>query len=104
MHKQGKPGALEMAERANAMLPNRAPILDTLATVQAAAGKLPEAIHSQRQAIAGSPQDPNLKLNLARHLIAAGQKDEARTELRALAQLGSGFRHQAEVSKLMSTL
>lgn len=104
MHKQGKPGALEMAERANALLPNRAPILDTLATVQAATGKLPEAIDSQRLAIASSPQDPNLKLNLARHLIAAGKKDEAREELRALAQLGDGFGQQAEVSRLMGTL
>jgi len=104
MHKQGKPGALAMAEQANAMLPNRAPILDTLATAQATAGKLPEAIASQRQAIAGSPQDPNLKLSLARYLIAAGKKDEARKELLALAELGAGFRQQAEVSKLMNTL
>jgi putative PEP-CTERM system TPR-repeat lipoprotein len=104
MHKQGKPGALEMAEKANAMLPNRAPILDTLATVQAAAGKLPEAIDSQKRAIAGAPQDPSLKLNLARHLIAAGKKDEARKELRALSELGSGFRSQDEVSKLMGSL
>lgn len=104
LHKQGKPGALEMAEQANAMMPNRAPILDTLATAQAAAGKLPEAIASQRQAIAGAPQDPNLKLNLARHLIAAGKKDEARKELRALAELGASFRLQDEVSKLMGTL
>ena len=86
------------------MLPNRAPILDTLATVQAAAGKLPEAIDSQKRAIAGAPQDPSLKLNLARHLIAAGKKDEARKELRALSELGSGFRSQDEVSKLMGSL
>lgn len=104
MHKQSKPGALEMAERANALMPNRAPILDTLATLQAAAGKLSDAIASQRLAVAGSPQDSNLKLKLAKYLIEAGKKSEAREKLRALAQLGRGFQHQEEVAKLMSSL
>ena len=104
MHKQAKPGALEMAEKANALLPNRAPILDTMASIQATSGKLPDAVTTQRKAVASAPNDPKLKLSLARYLIQAGKKSEARDELDALARLGDKFEPQSEVATLMKTL
>ena len=103
LHKQARPGALEMARQANALLPNRAPILDTLATIQAASGKVPEAVKTQRLAVAASPQDPALKLALARYLIQAGERSEARGQLEALAQLGDRFSGQAEVKSLLNS-
>lgn len=104
LHKQGKAGALEVARRADAAMPNRAPILDTLAMVQAAGGQLEEAIQTQRKALASSQQDPGLRLNLARYLAQAGKKDEARQVLDPLVRLGAQFPGQAEVSALMKTL
>jgi len=104
MHLQSKPGALSMAERANALLPNRAPILDTLATIQAASGKVPEAVKSQQQAVAASPLDYRLQLKLARYLVRAGRRDEARDQLDALARLGERFAAQDEVRKLRASL
>ena len=55
--KQSKPGALQMAQQANSAMPNRAPILDTLAAAQAADGQSAVAVATQKQALAGAPQD-----------------------------------------------
>lgn len=103
MAKQGKPGAVAMAEQANTLLPDRAPLLDTLATALAADKQLPRAIETQKKAIQRNPQDPGLQLNLARLYIQAGDKPQARTQLQALAQLGDKFGAHAEVAELLKT-
>ncbi len=103
MVKQGKPGAVAMAEQANTLLPDRAPLLDTLATALAADKQLPRAIETQKKAIQRSPQDAGLQLNLARLYLQSGDKAQARTQLQALAQLGDKFRGQAEVAELLKT-
>jgi putative PEP-CTERM system TPR-repeat lipoprotein len=104
LQKQSKPGAMELAEKANALLPNRAPILDTLASVLAASGRLPDAVKTQRRAIAASPQDPALKLALARYLIQDGKSSEAREQLNALVRVGDPYAAQDEISKLLKSL
>ncbi|MBK9136774.1 MAG: PEP-CTERM system TPR-repeat protein PrsT [Betaproteobacteria bacterium] len=104
MHQQKKAGALEIAAKANALLPNRAPILDTLAMLQMEAGLPLEAVKTQQQAVEASPRDPNLKLALARYLIKAGKREEARDQLQALVRLGDSFKGQGEVAALMRTL
>jgi predicted Zn-dependent protease len=102
--RQGKPGALDMAKKANELLPGRPPLMDTMALALAAEKKLPEAIELQKAAISRAPNDPSLKLTLARLLIQGGDKAYARAELEELAKLGDKFRDQAEVSKLLATL
>jgi len=104
LHKQSKPGALEVAERANALLPNRAPLLDTLATIQAASGKLAQALATRQRAVEVAPQDPNLKLNLARLQIRAGKAAEARKTLEPLVAMGERYPRQAEVRALLKAL
>ncbi|MBX3601087.1 MAG: PEP-CTERM system TPR-repeat protein PrsT [Rubrivivax sp.] len=101
---QSKPGALEMAQRADALLPNRAPVLDTLAAAQAAAGRMADAVKTQKRALAASPQDPHLQLRLAGYLLKAGQKSEAREHLEVLARLGDKFSAQKEVAALQRLL
>ncbi|MFM7505825.1 MAG: XrtA/PEP-CTERM system TPR-repeat protein PrsT [Rubrivivax sp.] len=102
--KQGKTGALDLARQANALLPGRPQMMDTLALALAADKKLPQAIEVQKAAILRAPNDPGLKLTLARLLIQSGDKSFARAELEDLAKLGSRFRDQAEVAKLLATL
>jgi putative PEP-CTERM system TPR-repeat lipoprotein len=102
--KQGKPGALDLATKANELLPGRPHMMDTLALALAADKKLPQAIEVQKSAISRAPNDPSLKLTLARLLIQSGDKAYARAELEDLAKLGSRFRDQAEVGKLLATL
>lgn len=104
MVKQGKPGAVAIAEQANAILPGHSPLMDTLAQAYAAENKLPKAIETQKLAIGRTPNDPGLKLTLARLLIKSGDKDHARAELEELAKLGETFREQAEVASLLKTL
>ncbi len=102
--RQGKPGAVAMAEKANQLLPNRSALLDTLATALEADNQIPKAIEAQKRAIAAAPKDPGLSLRLAKLYIKSGDKTGARAELDALARLGDRFSGQAEVAALLKTL
>ena len=102
--KQGKPGAVAMAERANALLPDSTPLMDTLAAALAADNKVTQAIEVQARAVARNPGDPGLKLHLARLYAKEGDKARARSELEGLARLGDKFPEQAEVAKLLKSL
>lgn len=99
-----KPGALQYAEKATALMPNEPAYLDTLAEIYASEGKLNKAIEIQRRAVALTSHTPAQRLHLARLYIDAGNKAAAREELSKLAELGFQFAQQAEVSKLLSEL
>ncbi len=102
--RQGKPGGVAMAEKANSLLPDRAPLLDTLALTLEVDKQLPKAIEAQTRAIKLEPGDPGLVLRLAKLYIKSGDKARAKAELEALAKLGDKFTGQAEVASLMKTL
>ena len=104
LQSQGKPGAVAAAQQANDLLPGRPPLMDTLALALAAENKLPKAIEIQKSAIARDPNNPALKLTLAKLLIKSGDKAYARAELEDLAKLGPKFRDQAEVAALLKSL
>lgn len=104
MVQQGKPGAVAVAEKATTLLPDRALLMDTLATALAAENQLPKAISVQTAAVTLSGGIPAFKLNLARVYLKAGEKAKARTELEALKKLGEAFAGQAEVDKLLKSL
>ena len=99
--KQGKPGALPLAEKAVSLAPGSTQLLDTLALALAANNQLPKALELQRQTLKLAPLDPQLKLTLARLFIQSGAKPEARAELEDLVKLGSGFADHAEVTELL---
>ena len=101
---QGKPGAVQMAERANKLMPDRGPLLDTLSMALEAENQLPQAIEVQKRAIVAEPRDSNFTLRLAKLYIKTGDKPRARAELEALGKLGEKFPAQAEVSTLLKTL
>ncbi|WP_228273764.1 XrtA/PEP-CTERM system TPR-repeat protein PrsT [Rhodocyclus tenuis] len=96
--------ALEYAERSNQLAPNQPAFMDTLAVLLAEKGESAKAIELLRKALTIAPQAANIQLNLARVLIGAGKKDEARKELDALAKLGDKFANQTEVTKLQQGL
>jgi putative PEP-CTERM system TPR-repeat lipoprotein len=104
MVKQNKPGALALAEKAVSLLADRAPLLDTLATAQAAEGQVAKAIETQKRAVELEPENPSLRLALARHYLRAGDKAFARAELETLSRLGDKFAAQSEVSSLLKSL
>ncbi|MBK8862462.1 MAG: PEP-CTERM system TPR-repeat protein PrsT [Betaproteobacteria bacterium] len=101
---QKRPGALPLAEKANELLPNRVPLMDTLAYVLALEKQPERAVALQRKAMAQNPEDPSLRLTLAKIHVVNGDRTQAKAELDTLAKLGDKFGAQDEVARLMATL
>jgi putative PEP-CTERM system TPR-repeat lipoprotein len=104
MARQGKPGAIEYAEKANKLSPNQPVFMDTLAYALSEAGQHDRAIEVQKKVIAAAPNTPMYKLTMANIYIKAGRKTDAEKELNELASLGDKFNGQAEVSRLLKSL
>jgi putative PEP-CTERM system TPR-repeat lipoprotein len=101
--KQGKPGALPLAEKATQLLPSQPPLLDTLALALAADKQVDKALALHRQTLQRAPDNPSLRLTMARLLLQSGDKARARTELEELAKLGTTFPEQADVAELLKS-
>jgi len=103
--RNGKPEALEYAERAVKLRPNTTAFLDTLASVHAGAKRYDKAIELQKNAVELDSSQHLHRLHLAQYYAAAGFKTEARAELKQLVGLGNKqFPQQAEAQKLLATL
>lgn len=96
--------AIEYAEKANKLAPNRPAFMDTLGMLLAQKGDTGRALELLRKALELSPQDAGIRLNLAKVMIKAGKKSEAGQELDTLTKLGDKFPKQAEVEKLKKEL
>lgn len=104
MASKGQPEALDLALRANQIQPKQVNLMDTLADIYYRRGEFAKALETQRQIIGLDPNAPVHHFNMARYLIAAGKKKEAKDELLPLQQLGERFDKQAEVKKMLATL
>ena len=104
MVQQGKPGAVEIAQRANQLRPGRAALLDTLAAALAAENQLPAAIRTQKDALELSPREHAYRLSLARLYIQAGERRMALAELEKLERSGDRFAGETEARRLLSEL
>lgn len=100
----GKPGALSLAQRANELVPDHAPYLDTLALALAAEKQSAKAIEVQQRAVDKYPDAPGYRLRLAKLLIEANDLIRARAELDKLAALGAKLPERAEVAGLIAHL
>lgn len=102
--KQSKPGAVAMAEKANELAPQQPQLLDTLAMALEADNQLPRALELQKKTVERAPDDPTLRLNLARLYLKSGSKTEGRVELEKLAKLGKKFADQDQVTELLKSI
>ncbi|MBA3033105.1 MAG: PEP-CTERM system TPR-repeat protein PrsT [Gammaproteobacteria bacterium] len=102
--RMGDPKAIEHAEQANKLAPNHPAIMDTLGRLLVDKGNVERGLDLLGKAVALAPQAADIRLNLARGLIKAGKKAEAKQELETLAKLGDKFPGQAEVSELLKSL
>ncbi len=100
--KDGK--AKEYAEKALGLQPNSPGVMDTVAAVYADAGEISKAVDLQQKAVALMPGSSELRLNLARHLVAAGQKDQAQTLLKKLAADDPSVANNPEFKALQAKL
>ena len=98
------PKALEYAEKAFQLAPNQPAIMNTLGTLLVEKGDTARGIDLLRRASGLAPNLPLMRLSLAKGLIKANQKDDAKRELEELAKLGGKFPAQAEVTSLMQGL
>ncbi len=104
LHKEEPAKALEYAQQANALAPEAFAVLDTLAVVQLANGDVAQAERSIGQALAKSPGQPSLMYHRAMILEAAGRKDEAITDLKAILGQEQPFPERAEAEGLLQRL
>lgn len=100
----GARAAVDTAQRALALAPRSPEIMDTLATAWASQKNYTKAIEIQKQAVAAANGRPAYRLNLAKHLIAAGDKAGAKTELDAAIAQDARLRDQDAVIQLRKLL
>jgi len=98
------PKALEYAEKAYALQPNSVAIMDTLGLMLAERGNAARGVELLQKALAAAPEQHTIRLNLAKALVAAGKKDQAKRELETLIKLGDKFSGKDEAAALMKTL
>jgi predicted Zn-dependent protease len=102
--KLGKPGAVGVAEKANALAPGNPAIMDTLALALSEDKQIAKALEIQKKALALQPENPALRLNLAKLYIKSGDKLLARAELDQLTKLGDTFAGKSEVADILKSL
>ncbi|MCX8004987.1 MAG: PEP-CTERM system TPR-repeat protein PrsT [Burkholderiaceae bacterium] len=100
----GDPKALGYAERAAKLAPQSAAVLDTLGMLLVKRGQTERGLQYLEQARRLAPARPDLQLNYARALIAAGRKEEARRELRSLADAKEETAEKRAAGELLKTL
>jgi predicted Zn-dependent protease len=98
------PEAIRFAEKAYELAPAHPAVMDTLGVLLVQKGETARGLDLLRKASASAPRAPGIRLNLAKALISAGQKDAARKELDELTKLGERFSAHSEVVRLKKQL
>jgi cellulose synthase operon protein C len=98
------PKAIEYAEKAYGVAPDHPAVINTLGILLVDKGDTARGVELLKKASALDPKSPDIRFNLAKGLIKAGQKDNARKELDELAKLGEKFPRHAEVKQLRREL
>lgn len=96
--------AVEYAEKALAIQPANPAVMDTLGMLLVERGDVARGVELLRKALAAAPEAHAIRLNLAKALVSAGRKNEAKRELEPLVKLGDKFPGKDEVAALMKTL
>lgn len=104
-HVTGKPGALELARKAQLAAPDSALINDTLGWLLVESGKATEGLPFLRNANARAADNPEIRYHIAAALARLNRKDEARAELKALLDPKRGnFTSKKAAQALYDTL
>lgn len=98
------PQALATAEKARTLAPNNAAIIDTIGWLQLQQGNADAAVTTLTRAVSLAPGAAPVRINLARALIAAGRKDDAKEQLQAIAGLTAPQTIKDEAEKLLDSL
>jgi putative PEP-CTERM system TPR-repeat lipoprotein len=100
----GDPKALGYAERAVKLAPNSAAVLDTYGSLLVKKGETAKGLEYMARATQVAAGRYDLRLNYARALIGAGQKDAARKELEALQAVPEDFPGKSDIAVWLKNL
>lgn len=100
----GDPKAVAYAERAATLAPNSASVLDTLGMLLVKRGDAQRGLRILEQARQLAPARFDLRLNHARALVSAGQKEAARKELQAILDAKEEVAEKRAAAELLKTL
>jgi putative PEP-CTERM system TPR-repeat lipoprotein len=100
----GDSKAMEYAERALKIDANNPAVLDTYGVLLLGKGDVQAALPVLERAKQSAPDRNDIRLHLAKALIKAGRKEDARRELEVLAKVTENFAGKAEVSGLLKGL
>lgn len=98
------PRAVSTAERALAIVPQSPTVKDTLGWILLEQGQVPRALELLRAAVAGAPDNGEIRYHYAAALAKSGDKVQARSELRETLRSGKGLRSKDAAERLLATL
>ena len=98
------PKAIEYAEKAYSLAPDSPAVMDTLGELLVEGGQHARGLELLRKALERAPQANDIRLDVAKALIATGDKKGARKELESLAQMGGTSPTKDEAQELLKTL
>lgn len=99
-----RPGALAFAERAYALAPDNAAVLDTLGWILVGQNRERDAIGHLSKASQLAPQVPEIRYHFAKALVALGRSAEARSVLTPLLAENRDFDDRADARRLLDSL
>jgi putative PEP-CTERM system TPR-repeat lipoprotein len=100
----GDPKALGYAERAVALAPRSAAVLDTYGSLLLKKGETEKGLDILKRATELEPNRYDIRMNYARALTAADQKSLARKELEALQAVPEDFPGKSEIAGMLRAL
>ena len=98
------PAALGYAEKAYAIAPTNASVLDTYGWLLSNSGNANRAIEVLTQATTRAPQDVEIRLHLAKALVKSGDKAAAKKELEVAVKFGEKSPLKTEIAQLLGSL
>lgn len=96
--------ALPTAQRAYALKPDFAGVLDTYGWILVQQGEIEQGIKLLRTAVASAPREPAIRFHLAQGLVKAGDRANARRELEAVLSSERAFAQTADATALLEQL
>jgi putative PEP-CTERM system TPR-repeat lipoprotein len=96
------PKAIGVAERAAALAPQSADVLDTLGMLHLKSGDPKKGLELLARVRKLQPERLDLRLHYAKALIRNGRTDEGKAELRELASTQADFAGKAEIATLLA--
>jgi putative PEP-CTERM system TPR-repeat lipoprotein len=95
------PAALGYAEKAYALAPDNASVLDTYGMILLQKGEVKRSVELLTAAVGRDPKNPDIRLHLAKALVAVPDKAAARREIEALFALEAAAEQRAEAQELL---